>query len=106
MAVFGSVFASVYTAAIASSAVWSAAPAELSELAAAGIGLALGVVEASASVIAPDVAAQLVDAARQAFIDGLVLGCVVAAAVALFGAAMVAVLLPAKPKTGESVGAG
>lgn len=32
---------------------------------------------------------------------GLVLGCAVAAAVALLGAVMVAVLLPAKPKTGE-----
>ena len=102
VAVIGSVFASVYTAAIASSAVWSAAPAELSERAAEGIGLALGVVEASVPIVGTEVAAQLAEAARQAFIDGLVLGCVVAAAVALLGSVMVAVLLPAKPKTGES----
>jgi EmrB/QacA subfamily drug resistance transporter len=98
VAVIGSVFASVYTAAIASSAVWSAAPKEVADRAAEGIGIALGVVEASVAVVGPDVAAQLAEAARQAFIDGLVLGCVVASAVALLGAVLVAVVLPAKPK--------
>lgn len=101
VAVIGSVFASVYTAAIASSAVWAGAPQELSQRAAEGIGLALGVVEASVAVVGPEIAAQLADAARQAFIDGLVLGCVVASAVALLGAVLVAVFLPAKPKAAE-----
>jgi threonine/homoserine/homoserine lactone efflux protein len=78
--------------------VWSAAPKEVADRAAEGIGIALGVVEASVAVVGPDVAAQLAEAARQAFIDGLVLGCVVASTVALLGAVLVAVVLPAKPK--------
>jgi EmrB/QacA subfamily drug resistance transporter len=105
VAVIGSAFSSVYIAAIAANAVWSAAPPELAARAEEGIGLALGVAEGAAAVVGPEIAAQLAEAARQAFMDGLVLGCVVAAAVALGGAVMVAVLLPTKPKGGEPVSA-
>ena len=102
VAVIGSVYASVYTAALAANAVWSQAPEGIADRAAEGIGIALGVVEAASSVVGPEIAAQLADAARQSFIDGLVLGCVVAAAVAIVGAVMVALVLPSRPKAPAS----
>lgn len=95
IAVIGSVFASVYSAAIGRSDAWSALPAAAREAAGDGLGLALGVLE---SLNLPAAAsAELADAARDAFMSGLSVGCRVAAAVTACGAVAAAALLPSRP---------
>jgi hypothetical protein len=95
IAVIGSVFASVYSAAIARSDVWSEMPGAAREAAKDGLGLALGVLERldlPASAVGP-----LATAAREAFMSGLSVGCRVAAAVTLCGSVAAAALLPSQP---------
>lgn len=101
VAVIGSVFASVYASSLVDRPAWGALPADTLALAEDGIGLALGVVEQTASEVGPEVANALGDGAVQAFMDGLHAGCFVAAGVTLVGSALVLALLPARPDVAQ-----
>ena len=98
VAVIGSVYASLYTTALSGNTAWSQVPTELSEQAEGGIGIALGVAEGARETLGNEVVAQLQQGAFDAFIKGLSIGCVVAGAVTLVGAAAAARFLPARPR--------
>ena len=98
VAVIGSVFASVYAAALGDRPAWGEVPAGLLEQAEDGVGLALGISEGVSAQVGPEVAAALADGAITSFMDGLQAGCLVAAGVTLVGAVMAATLLPARPQ--------
>ncbi len=89
VAVIGSVFASLYAARLDEATL----PGQLRAAAGESVGAAYAV-----AAQAPGETGQAVLAAAQAgFLDGLQAGCLVAAAVALAGAALAAVALPARP---------
>jgi EmrB/QacA subfamily drug resistance transporter len=96
IAVLGSVFASIYAAAIGRSDAWSSLPDEVREIAADGLGNAFGVIEQLG--LDAGTAAGLVGAAQQSFLDGLQIACLVAAGVTLVGSIAAAVLLPSRPR--------
>lgn len=91
VAVVGSVFASVYGAAVVTAlrplGVPESAIAAAEESVAAGLGLA--------GTLPADLGAAVADAAREAFIDGLSRGSLVAAGVAALGAIFAGAFLPA-----------
>jgi EmrB/QacA subfamily drug resistance transporter len=96
VAVIGSVFASLYIHAIKTSAAAAVIPAALLDRAKGSVGAALlGARQLATSN--PRAAGLLTEAAHRAFFDGFKVGCVVAAGVAVAGAAFVAVFLPAGP---------
>jgi hypothetical protein len=97
--VIGSVFASVYTASIDDAAGWQSVPVEASEFAKDGIGLAYATLERLAPGVDAATLGVLRGEAQQAFLDGLSVGCRVAAAVTLAAAAVVTKLLPNRPTT-------
>jgi EmrB/QacA subfamily drug resistance transporter len=90
VAVIGSVFASLYSARLDEAAL----PAELRETAGESVGAALAV----AAQAPPEVAGAVLSAAQTGFLDGLAAGCLVASGVALAGAVLAAVALPARPR--------
>jgi hypothetical protein len=96
VAVIGSVFASLYIHGLESSRAAAAVPAEVFARSKESVGAALlGARQLAQSN--PRAAGLLTRAAHHAFFDGFKVGCLVAAAVALVGAAFVAVVLPARP---------
>jgi hypothetical protein len=101
VAVIGSVFASLYASRL-TSRLPAALPASLAHAAHASVGAALGVAGHLAQAGGASLGAGVQRAASGAFIDGLSAGCLVAGGVALAGALMAAVLLPAQPASVES----
>lgn len=91
VAVIGSVFASLYAGRLAD------LPGEVPVGAASAAGESVGAAFAVAGSLPAQAAAALRDTAAQGFFDGLQAGCLVASGVALLGAAVVAVALPAAP---------
>jgi hypothetical protein len=89
VAILGSILASSYGAAMAP--IVSGLPPEAAEIASDSIGGALRVAGQFSDASGP-----LVTAARQAFVDGMSAGVWVAAGVALFGAVLTGMFLPAK----------
>jgi hypothetical protein len=102
VAVIGSIFASLYIHTLQMSRVAAVIPTELFARSKESVGAALlGARQLATSN--PRAASLLTAAAHQAFFDGFKVGCVVAAGVALAGAAFVALALPPRPT--ESLGA-
>ena len=97
VAVIGSVYASMYASQLDSSSAWQSVSPELLTQAEDGVGIALGVAESTRQTLGGDVALQLQSDVIEAFIRGLSIGCVVAGAVTLLGAAAAARFLPARP---------
>jgi hypothetical protein len=92
VAVIGSVFASLYATQVQD--LRGTVPAAAAEAAGQSVGAAF-----TAAAQLPAGAAQLVRAAaEQGFFDGLAAGCLVASGVALAGAVVAAVALPARPQ--------
>jgi hypothetical protein len=91
VAVIGSVFASVFATRLAELLEAMKVPASVIDTATSSMTAALIVAQRSG----PDGAA-IADAARSAFVDGLSRGSLVAAGVALAGAVLAALLLPAR----------
>lgn len=102
VAVIGSVYASMYASQLDSSSAWQAAPGELLTQAEDGVGIALGVADAARETLGNDVVMQLQSDVFDAFMRGLSIGCVVAGAVTLLGAATAARFLPARPTVPSS----
>jgi len=98
VAVIGSVYASTYSSRL-SSALPAHLPSALVHAAHQSAGAALGVAAHLGSGGRVGLAGAVHDAASHAFIRGLSVGCLVAAGVALAGAVMAAVLLPAQPSS-------
>jgi len=94
VAVIGSVFASLYTARLALPA---GLPAEAAHAARESVGGAFIAAQRVADAGLGTAATQLRAAASNAFFDGYAIGCLVAAGVALLGAIIAAILLPAHP---------
>ena len=91
VAVIGSVFASLYASRLEDQA--GAVPADLLARAEESVGSAFAVAAG-----APGAAGEVLrSAAAAGFFDGLQAGCLVASGVALLGAAVAAVALPARP---------
>jgi EmrB/QacA subfamily drug resistance transporter len=106
VAVIGSVFASIYAARLA---LPQGLPPQAADAARESVGGAFIAAQRIADAGLGSAAAQLQDAASSAFFDGFAIGCLVAAGVALLGALVAAVLLPAHPHdatddTAESLG--
>lgn len=95
VAILGSILASSYSSAMAPAV--QSLPPEAAAAASDSIGGALGVAAAVG-----DAAAPLVDAAKAAFIDGMGLAVWAAAGVALAGAILTWLFLPARPLEGTS----
>jgi hypothetical protein len=96
VAVIGSVFTSLYIHGLESSRVAAVVPAALLARSKESVGAALlGARQLAKSN--PHAGGLLTQAAQHAFFDGFKVGCLVAAGVALVGAAFVAVALPARP---------
>ena len=96
VAVIGSVFASIYASRLTAS-LPEHLPGSLGSAAHESVGAALGVAGQLSQAGQAGLAGQLHRAATGAFIDGLSTGCLVAGGVAVAGAIMAAVLLPAQP---------
>ena len=96
VAVIGSVFASLYLHGLQSSRAASVVPPAVFAQSKESVGAALLGARALAKTN-PHVASVLTQAAQHAFFHGFQVGCLVAAGVALVGAAVVAVVLPARP---------
>jgi len=94
VAVIGSVFASIYTARLS---LPHGLPSEATHAARESVGGAFIAAQRVADAGLGSAAAQLRDAASHAFFDGFAVGCLVAAGVALAGAVIAGVLLPAHP---------
>jgi EmrB/QacA subfamily drug resistance transporter len=94
VAVIGSVFASFYAARLS---LPRGLPSEAAHAARESVGGAFIAAQRVADAGLGSAAAQLKDAASHAFFDGFAVGCLVAAGVALVGAVIAAVLLPAHP---------
>ena len=94
VAVIGSVFASLYAARLA---LPDGLPDEAVRAAHKSVGGAFLAAQRVADAGLGSAAAQLMNAASRAFFDGFAVGCLVAAGVALLGAAGAAILLPAHP---------
>jgi EmrB/QacA subfamily drug resistance transporter len=95
VAVIGSVFASIYAARLS---LPRGLPTEATHAARESVGGAFIAAQRVADAGLGSAAAQLKDAAAHAFFDGFAVGCLVAAGVALVGAIIAAVLLPAHPE--------
>jgi EmrB/QacA subfamily drug resistance transporter len=96
VAVIGSIFTSLYIHGLQTSRVAAVIPADLFARSKESVGAALlGARQLATSK--PQAASLLTTAARHAFFDGFKAGCVVAAGIALAGAAFVAVFLPPRP---------
>jgi EmrB/QacA subfamily drug resistance transporter len=96
VAVIGSVFASLYASRLTAS-LPSQLPRSLAHAARASVGAAFGVAHALSAGRRAGVAGVVHQAASGAFIHGLSAGCLVAGGVALAGAIMAAIVLPAQP---------
>jgi EmrB/QacA subfamily drug resistance transporter len=94
VAVIGSVFASIYAARLA---LPRGLPSQAAHAARESVGGAFIAAQRLADAGLGSAATQLKDAASRAFFDGFAVGCLVAAGVALLGALVAAVLLPAHP---------
>ena len=92
VAVLGSLVTSQYTSGLADTA--AALPEEARELAQGSIGGVLGLI--SRGILPADVGEQLLGTARSAFVDGLNLAGIIAAAVVLAAAVTVRSLLPSR----------
>ena len=96
VAIIGSVYASVYASRL-TSALPARLPASVTSAAHESVGAALELAGRLGAGGHTQLAGALHSAASGAFIDGLSAGCLVAAGVALAGAIMAALLLPAQP---------
>jgi EmrB/QacA subfamily drug resistance transporter len=96
VAVIGSVYASTYASRL-TSALPAHVPAALAHAAHQSAGAALAVAARLGALGHASLAAAVHDAASRAFIHGLSVGCLVAAGVAIAGAVMATLLLPAQP---------
>ena len=96
VAVIGSVYASIFASRL-DARLPSHLPASLVGLAHSSVGSALGVAHQLAAAGSARLGGGVARAASSSFIDGLSLGCLVAAGVAIAGAAMAAALLPSFP---------
>lgn len=90
VAILGSLLASVYASNMGSAV--AGLPAQAADVAQDSIGGAFRVAESLGAAGQP-----LIDAANQAFVDGMSVSVWVAAAIALVGAVVTAIYLPAKP---------
>jgi len=108
VAVIGSVFASLYASRLTAS-LPAQLPRSLAHAAHASVGAAFAVAHALSASGRTGAAEVVHHAASGAFIHGLSAGCLVAGGVALAGAVMAAILLPAQPLStaaGQPPGAG
>jgi EmrB/QacA subfamily drug resistance transporter len=96
VAVIGSVYASLYSARLAV-ALPPALPGRLSAAAHESVGAALQVAARLGAAGRPGAGAAVHQAAVDAFLHGLTIGCLVAGGVAAAGAVLAAVFLPAQP---------
>ena len=96
VAVIGSVFASIYIHAIATSRAAVEIPTRVLAQSKDSVGAALAGAHQLASSN-PHAARLLTTAADSAFFDGFRVGCLVAAGIALIGAVFVVIVLPARP---------
>lgn len=94
VAIVGSVFASVYTSRLASNSVISALPAQLRSTMQDSMAAAEQVIRQ----LPTGLAAEVHNAVNTAFLDGMQVGSLVCAGIALGAAAVVAVLLPARER--------
>jgi hypothetical protein len=99
VAVIGSVFASLYNARLALPA---GLPTQAMQAARESVGGAYIAAQRVADAGLGPAAAQLRNAASDAFFSGFAIGCLVAAGVAILGAIAAAILLPAQPLVPES----
>jgi EmrB/QacA subfamily drug resistance transporter len=102
VAVIGSVFASLYAARLA---LPDGLPSQATNAARESVGGAFIAAQRVADAGLGSAAAQLKGAASSAFFDGFAVGCLVAAGVALVGAILAALLLPAHPHDATDVNA-
>lgn len=98
VAVIGSVYVSLYAGALGASPSVALLPADARELATDSIGAAQIVGQRVGELAGPAAGQAVLDAATSAFLQGLSVGCVVAAGVTAAGAVISAVLLPARPR--------
>jgi AcrR family transcriptional regulator len=98
VAILGSITASSYASAITATPVYAAA-AKQSPQAAAALKDSVGAATAVAAKLPPDAAKLVTAAANAAFVHALSHTVVVGAIVALLGAAVAAIFLPARPKS-------
>jgi hypothetical protein len=96
VAVIGSVYASLYSSRL-TAALPTRVPQSLAHAAHQSVGAALQAAGRLSQVGQSTLAGELHRAASGAFIHGLSAGCLVAGGVAIVGAIMAAVLLPAQP---------
>lgn len=100
VAVLGSLVTSQYTSGLAGAV--SSLPAQAREVAEASIGGVRGLIEGGA--VPAEFAGRLLDTAKSAFVDGLVVASFVAAVVAAAAAVVVRVLLPSDRRVAEVSG--
>ena len=100
MAVLGSIVTSRYTSGLADAV--SGLPEQVGEIAKGSVGGVRGLVEQGA--LPGEVATRLLSAASDAFVDGLALATLVAAAVSAVAAVIVRVLLPSDRNNPEVAG--
>ncbi|TMK97570.1 MAG: MFS transporter [Actinobacteria bacterium] len=105
VAVIGSVYASIYASHLAS-ALPHGLPGALTRTAHQSVGAALGVASGIGHTGHAGLAQLVHRAATGAFVDGLSAACLVAGGVALAGAIMAALLLPAQPIPSPAASAG
>src|SRR5262249_31938591 len=96
VAVIGSVYASLYSSRLTAT-MPAGLPARVSAIAHESVGAAYGASARVAAVGQPAAAHALKDAATNAFLHGLSIGCLVAGGVAAAGAILAALFLPAQP---------
>jgi len=101
VAVIGSVFASLYASRLTST-LPAQLPRSLAHAAHSSVGAAFAVAHALTGAGRAGVADGVHEAASGAFIHGLSAGCLVAGGVALAGAIMAAILLPAQPASSSA----
>jgi EmrB/QacA subfamily drug resistance transporter len=94
VAIVGSIFASIYSSRLDSSAAVASLPAEVRDTMERSVSAAQQVIGRLPQPVIPDVRA----AVNTAFLDGLQIGSLVSAGIALAAAVVVAVLLPARAK--------
>jgi len=103
VAIIGSVYASLYTSRLSAKLPARLLPASLAHAAHQSVGAAYETAAGLAAGGHAGLAGLLHRAATSAFIHGLSAGCLIAAGVALAGAAMAALLLPAQPSPAPEV---
>ena len=96
VAVIGSIYASIYASHL-TSGLPGQLPAAAADTAHRSIGGAFGVADRLGGIGHPELAGAVHDAAATAFFDGFQVAVLVAAGIALAGAVMAAILLPAQP---------